>query len=88
MTPSAGDIRCIVFGHLTRMAVWDLRHTWDSTKPTSERLDRVRSRMAAVGDPKPLIESLAAVAVSPAATAHGTPLFPDDQTHSFDAVSF
>ena len=87
MTPSAGDIRCIVFGHLTRMAVWNLRHTWDSARAVSERLDQVGSRMAAVGDPKPLIEALAAAAVPPAVTAHGTPLFPDDQAHSFDAVS-
>ena len=88
MTPSAGDIRCIVFGHLTRMAVWDLRHTWDSTKPTSERLGRVRSGFGAVGDPRPLIDTLAAAAVSPAVTAHGMPLFPADQAQSFDAVSF
>ena len=88
MTPSAGDIRCIVFGHLTRMAVWDLRHTWDSTKPTSERLGRVRSGFGAVGDPSPLIDTLAAAGVSPAVTAHGMPLFPADQAQSFDAVSF
>ena len=86
MTPSAGDIRCIVFGHLTRMAVWQLRHTWDSTKPTFERLDEVRSRMSSVGDPKPLIETLAAADTSPVAAAHDTPLFPDDQAHSVDAV--
>ena len=88
MKPSAGDVRCIVFGHLARMAVWSLRHAWDATKPTSERLDEVRSRMAAMGDTKPLIETLAASDTSPAATGHGTPLFPDDQKHSFDAVSF
>ena len=88
MTPSTGDIRCIVFGHLTRMAVWHLRHDWDTTKPTSERLDEVRSSMAAMGDPKPLIETLAAADMSPAATPHGTTLFPDNQMQSFDAVSF
>ena len=77
MTPSAGDIRCIVFGHLTRMAVWHLRHEWETTKPTSERIDQVRSRMAAMGDPKPLIERLAAAVTAPTATPHGTPLFPD-----------
>ena len=88
MKPSAGDIRCIVFGHLTRMAVWRLRHAWDATKTTPERLDHVRSRMAAMGDPKPLIETLAAAEMSPAATPHGTPLFLNDQTQSFDAVSF
>ena len=88
MTPTAGDIRCIVFGHLTRMAVWRLRHDWDRTQPTSERLDQVRCETVAIGDPKPLIETLAIATVSPAATAHGTPLFPDDRMQSFDAVSF
>lgn len=86
MTPTAGDIRCIVFGHLTRMAVWGLRHDWDSARPTSERLARVRSETLALGDPSPLIETLAIATASPAATAHGTPLFPDTPTHSFDAV--
>src|SRR6266446_1056308 len=31
---SPGDIRCITFGHLTRMAVWNLRASWDPTMPT------------------------------------------------------
>lgn len=88
MMPTAGDIRCIVFGHLTRMAVWRLRHDWDRAQPTSERLGQVRSETVALGDPKPLIETLATATVSPAVTAHGTPLFPDDRTQSFDAVSF
>ena len=87
MTASPGDIRCIIFGHLTRMTVWRLRHEWDPTESTSERLDRVRSAMAAFGDPTPLIGTLAAAPVSPAATEHGMPLFPDDKTHSFDAAT-
>lgn len=40
MNPTGGDIRCIVFGHLTRMAVRQLRETWNATLPTSERLAR------------------------------------------------
>ena len=87
--PTAGDVRCIVFGHLTRMAVWRLRHDWDSTQPTSERLDRVGSETAAFGDPKRLIETLAIAAVSPGRHPRTIrPLFPDDRTQSFDAVSF
>lgn len=38
MKPSAGDIRCIVYGHITRMGVWNLRNNWDPAIPISERL--------------------------------------------------
>ena len=88
VTPSAGDIRCIVFGHLTRMAIWRLRHVWDPTRPTAERLSCVAATVAALGDPTPVIGMLAASPVSPMATAQGMPLFPDDHSPSFDAVPF
>jgi hypothetical protein len=29
LKPTAGDIRCIVYGHLARMTIWDLRETDD-----------------------------------------------------------
>lgn len=59
MKPTAGDIRCIVYGHLTRMAVWNLRKTWDSTLPTSLRLRRFRAAVAALGDAQAVIDALA-----------------------------
>jgi len=58
MQPSPGDIRCIVFGHLTRIAIWRLRGSWDSTRRTSERLERVATAAAALGDPQLIIDSL------------------------------
>lgn len=33
-----GDIRCIIFGHLIRLAIWFLRNKWDKTLPTQLRL--------------------------------------------------
>ena len=36
--PTYGDRRCIVFGHLTRMAVWKLRKRWDPRLPTKKKL--------------------------------------------------
>jgi adenine-specific DNA methylase len=36
-----GDIRCIVFGHLTRLAIWHLREQWDKDANTSEKLELV-----------------------------------------------
>ena len=38
MRPTDGDIRCIVYGHLTRMAVWRLRSNWDASQPTERKL--------------------------------------------------
>ena len=32
-TPTYGDTRCILLGHLTRMAIWTLRDGWDRTRP-------------------------------------------------------
>ena len=88
MTPSAGDIRCIVFGHLTRMAIWRLRRSWDAN-PSHRRPPRsCWGSGRRLGDPTPLIEALAGTPVSPAAIARDLPLLPGDHRHSFDAVSF
>lgn len=45
MTPTVGDIRCIGFGHITRMAIWSLRSNWDSFRPTKEKLADIRRAM-------------------------------------------
>jgi putative DNA methylase len=39
--PTAGDMRCIAYGHLVRLAIWHLRGQWDGAAPISERLARV-----------------------------------------------
>ena len=36
--PTQGDIRCIIFGHLTRLTIWFLRKGWDKALPPQERL--------------------------------------------------
>jgi putative DNA methylase len=56
--PSAGDIRCIVFGHLARIAVNGLQGTWDRNRPTDERLARVAGAIASFGDSQALIDRL------------------------------
>ena len=45
MKPSAGDIRCIAFGHITRMAIWSLRPEWPTARTTPEKLARIRTAM-------------------------------------------
>ena len=53
-TPTFGDTQCIVFGHLTRMAIWELRAAWSRTRPTPEKIAAFRNRMTAHGDPDEL----------------------------------
>lgn len=48
MRPTAGDIRCIAFGHITRMAIWGLRAEWDATRPTAVKLESIRVAMDAL----------------------------------------
>jgi adenine-specific DNA methylase len=49
VTPTQGDVRCIVYGHLVRLAVWFLRKGWVCTAKTEERLEAVRGWMGRVG---------------------------------------
>ena len=48
MKPTAGDVRCIAFGHITRMAIWSLRRKWDVTRTTATKLAAIRAAMDAL----------------------------------------
>lgn len=50
MKPTMGDIRCLTFGHLTRMAIWRLRRNWESGLPTEERLGRFAEELRSLAD--------------------------------------
>jgi hypothetical protein len=39
--PSSGDIRCITYGHLVRLAIWNLRENWNREESTSNKLSAV-----------------------------------------------
>ena len=52
VTPTRGDMRCIVFGHLTRLAIWNLRKAWDRTRPIHERLEGVAGFIGGIGGPQ------------------------------------
>jgi len=47
--PTAGDIRCIIHGHLVRLCMWSLRPQWDPTWATKQRLDKVGLWTASFG---------------------------------------
>jgi hypothetical protein len=44
-----GDVRCIIFGHLIRLAVWNLRHMWDRKQPVREKTAKVVARINEFG---------------------------------------
>jgi putative DNA methylase len=56
---SAGDARCMVFGHLMRMAVWQLHRRWESSSPAADKLAWFGEAVKRFGNPQRLIDSLA-----------------------------
>jgi putative DNA methylase len=40
-----GDTRCILFGHLMRLAVWQLRPTWRDNVPVAGKLERIKKKL-------------------------------------------
>jgi hypothetical protein len=84
--PTAGDIRCIAFGHLTRMAIWTLRRGWDVSASTSDKLARFAGAIRALGHYQVVIDTLASPAERRIPSSLQTlPLFHRDER---DAVSF
>ncbi|MCC6730144.1 MAG: DNA methylase [Chthonomonadales bacterium] len=66
MKPTAGDIRCAALGHITRMAIWCLRPTWDAARPTATKLQTVRKAMDALARVEQVAERLQSVEAPPA----------------------
>ncbi|NIV35500.1 MAG: hypothetical protein GWN58_40430 [Anaerolineae bacterium] len=63
LTPTAGDARCLLFGHLVRLAVWQLRSTWRDSAPVEDRLAQVRTALQHIY-PLDLLHRLATQALS------------------------
>jgi adenine-specific DNA methylase len=85
--PTQGDIRCIVFGHLTRMAVWNLRKQWDRELLIAKKLERFRQAVAQLADPAEVFECLK---FGKEISAPGGPLFAvaEATARVRDAVAF
>jgi hypothetical protein len=85
--PTRGDTRCILFGHLTRMAVWNLRRAWQADLPTADKLASFAEEIAKFGDP----EQLADQAIETAAKKAAQKSYPQPISQQYevrDAVSF
>lgn len=84
---STGDTRCIIFGHPTRMAIWNLRNRWDEKLSTDEKLERFAEAVRTLANPEELLERLQS---GPQERTFTGPLFSAAATleRTRDAVSF
>ena len=64
-TPTRGDTRCLVFGHLTRMAAWNLRRSWEVNLPTAQKAATFAAAVAHMGAPEAIIAAVLPAAASP-----------------------
>jgi adenine-specific DNA methylase len=87
MKPTAGDIRCMALGHITRMAIWQLRPFWNATLPTPEKLSAFRKAMNALATVDGLKIGLEGTR-SPEPVAAGTLFAQEETSHPVDAVAF
>jgi len=58
LKPTMGDIRCVTFGHLTRMTIWRLRRVWDDNLSTIERIKRFASELSSLVDVASVIKDI------------------------------
>lgn len=49
VTPSRGDIRCLIFGHLIRLTIWRLRNSWDKQQAVGDKLAAVANQISTMG---------------------------------------
>lgn len=54
--PTMGDIRCILFGHLTRMGIWNLRDEWESSLPTDRKLAMFKQGILSLPEPSTILD--------------------------------
>jgi adenine-specific DNA methylase len=84
-----GDIRCISCGHLTRLAIWNLRHTWDSRLPVMKRMDVIRQWHSNFGGLGPVLAALEKDFSCAAPSQRWTPVGIVQETNELDdEVSF
>jgi len=47
--PTRGDTRCVIFGHLIRLAVWKLRGSWDRAQSSEDKLRAIKKQVNSLG---------------------------------------
>ncbi len=71
--PTQGDTRCIVFGHLIRLAIWHLRGTWNVKASTADRMAAVRNWVSRFGGADAVLKALGPVRRAPTARRSSSP---------------
>jgi hypothetical protein len=56
--PTQGDTRCIIFGHMSRLAVWNLRHGWSAHQSTAARMAAVQRWATDFGGAEAVVKEL------------------------------
>ena len=69
--PTTGDMRCIVYGHLIRLAIWNLRKSWNKNADINKRLSAVSSWIVRFGGWAEIEKRL----LEPEDSFRGVPLF-------------
>lgn len=87
MKPTDGDIRCIAFGHITRMAIWTLRPTWNPAMPTNQKLSLIRTTMDVIATVEDVKASLEGINTSEHVTKNSS-FIKNEARKEFDAVAF
>ena len=79
--PTRGDVRCMLFGQATRMAVWDLQKTWQEAWSTSRKLLAVREMVLRFGEPEDLVMAVLSrrLGVGPPEPKSGVETFVEEQ---------
>lgn len=86
MKATVGDIRCIVFGHITRMSIWKLRSRWDLSRTTKDKLEDIRLTMDSLATVEGTCDAIALLQNSVQVAARNE----TDKTSGerFDAITF
>lgn len=58
---SEGDLRCLLAGHVARLAINELRPNWNSKAPLSERLARARAALERISSASPAVSLVAKI---------------------------
>jgi hypothetical protein len=79
--PTRGDARCLIAGHLARLAIWHHREGWPSRRPTVERIGTIRKwfeQQGGIDAVLPHLEKAALLAVRVAEPPQGN-ISPHDE---------
>ena len=81
--PTAGDTRCVTYGHLVRLSIWGMRDAWDASLPVSQKIQRFRAALAGLPGVEDVVRKLES-----REKRFAGPLFAKERKPSPNAVPF